>query len=93
MNSKTRLFSMLVIVIVFLSACNLPSRANQGEQLSQTAVAQTVEALLSATPVSGGSATPSFTPLPPFQTITPIPQTAFTNTPVATATANCNVAH
>ncbi len=92
MNSKTRLFSLLVIVIVFLSACNLPSRANQGEQLSQTAVAQTVEALLSATPVSGGSATPSFTPLPPFQTITPIPQSVFTNTPIATATANCNVA-
>lgn len=91
MNSKTRLFSLLVIVVIFLGACNLPSRVNQEEQLSQTAVAQTVEALLSATPIGGGTATPSSTPASS-ATLTPIPLPVFTSTPIVTATSNCNVA-
>lgn len=93
MRSKLYLFNILVIAAVFLSACNLPSKTIKNEQLSQTAVAQTVEALLSATPIGGGIVIPSFTPAPPpIPTQTPIPAPVFTNTPAATATSNCNVA-
>jgi hypothetical protein len=87
MKNKTRLFSLLVIIVVLISACNLPSKSV--EDAASTAAAQTVEALLSATPIEG-LATASFTPLPIPATLTPIP--AITNTPIATATTNCNVA-
>ena len=87
MKYKTRLFSLLIILILLMSACNLPS--NNPEDASSTAAAQTVEALMSATP-AGGIATASFTPLPIPATLTPIPIS--TNTPAATATTNCNVA-
>ena len=90
MKKKTRLFNLLIIIIVFLSACNLPS--NNVEDIASTAAAQTVEALLSVTPVSG-IATPSFTPLPVPATLTPSTSSpAITNTPSVTATTNCNVA-
>jgi len=88
MKKKTRLFNLLIITVLFLSACNLPSK--NVEDIASTAAAQTVEALLSATPVSG-IATSSFTPLPVPATLTPIPQPISTNTPVPTATTNCNV--
>jgi hypothetical protein len=89
MEKKTRLFNLLIIITLFLSACNLPS--SNIEDIASTAAAQTVEALLSATPVSG-IATPSVTRLPIPATLTPIPLPVLTNTPVATATTNCNVA-
>jgi hypothetical protein len=88
MKKNTRLLNLLIILTLFLSACNLPSK--NVEDIASTAAAQTVEALLSATPVPG-LVTPSITPLPPV-TLTPIPQPIFTNTPLATATTNCNVA-
>lgn len=89
MNKKTRLSNVLLILILFLSACNLPSD-NQGEELSATAAAQTVEALLSATPAN---ATPTFTATASGPaTLTPIPSPVFTNTPAATATPNCPLA-
>jgi len=90
MEKKTRLFTLLIVIALFLSACNLPSK-NNDEDVASTAAAQTVEALLSATPVSG-IATPSFTPLPVPATLTPNPLPGITNTPLATATTNCNVA-
>ena len=90
MEKKTRLFTVLIVIVLFLSACNLPSK-NNDEDVASTAAAQTVEALLSATPVSG-IATPSFTPLPVPATLTPNPLPGITNTPLATATTNCNVA-
>jgi hypothetical protein len=89
MKNKTRLFNLLIIISLYLSACNLPSR--NIEDIASTAAAQTVEALLSATPVSG-IATPSFTPLPAPATLTPASSPAVTNTPSVTATTNCNVA-
>jgi hypothetical protein len=89
MEKKTRLFNLLIILTLFLSACNLPS--SNVEDIAGTAAAQTVEALLSATPLTG-AVTPSFTPLPVPVTLTPIPLPVLTNTPVATATTNCNVA-
>ena len=90
MKKKTRLFNLLIIITLFLTACNLPSR--NIEDIASTAAAQTVEALLSATPVSG-IATPSFTPLPAPATLTPSTSLpAITNTPSVTATTNCNVA-
>jgi hypothetical protein len=90
MKNKTRLFNTLIIITLFLSACNLPS--SDSEDVASTAAAQTVEALLSATPLSG-AATPTFTPLPGLPaTSTPIPSPILTNTPPATATSNCNVA-
>jgi hypothetical protein len=79
----------LIILTIFLSACNLPSK--NVEDIASTAAAQTVEALLSATPISG-VVTPSFTPLPMPATLTPIPLPILTNTPIATATTNCNTA-
>jgi hypothetical protein len=85
MKNKTRLFSLLVIITLFISACNLPS--NNTEDVASTAAAQTVEALLSATP---SGPTPSFTPLPIPATLTPIPLPVSSNTPAATATTNCN---
>ncbi len=90
MEKKTRPFTLLIVIALFLSACNLPSK-NNDEDVASTAAAQTVEALLSATPVSG-IATPSFTPLPVPATLTPNPLPGITNTPLATATTNCNVA-
>lgn len=89
MNKKTRLFNLLLIFILFLSACNLP-RSDQGEGLSATAAAQTIEALLSATPAN---ATPIFTATSSgLATLTPIPSPIFTSTPAATATPNCPLA-
>ena len=89
MKNKTRLFSLLIIIVLFISACNLPSKST--EDAASTAAAQTVEALLSATPATG-LATASFTPLPFPSTPTPTLQPVSTNTPVPTATTNCNVA-
>lgn len=89
MKNKTRLFSLPIIIALFLGACNLPS--NNPEDASSTAAAQTVEALLSATSAVG-TVTPSLTPLPVPATLTPIPQSISTNTPSITPTTNCNVA-
>lgn len=92
MKNKTRLFNLLIILVLFVSSCNLPSDADsQGEGLSLTAAAQTVEALLSATPSSGNVATATTAPITA-STITPIPSPIFTSTPAATATPNCPVA-
>lgn len=90
MNKRTRLFNLLMIAALFLGACNLPGNS-QGQELSLTvtAAAQTLEALLSATP---SVATNTNTPIPVPATITPIPLPVNTNTPLPTATSNCNVA-
>ncbi len=89
MKKITRLFNILIVVALFLGACNLPS-GDQGQQSSLTAAAQTVDALLSATPLLP-LVTPSFTSLPVTASLTPIPQPVITNTPPASATSNCNV--
>ena len=86
MKKKTRTLNLIIILALFLGACNLPSK--NVENIASTAAAQTVEALLSATPASI-AVTPSVTPLPIPATLTPIP---VTNTPAATATSTCNVA-
>lgn len=91
MNKTTHPFNLLIIAALFLGACNLPM-GNQEQNTSVTAAAQTVEALLSATPIPGVVVIPSNTPLPVPATLTPIPQPVNTNTPAATATSNCNVA-
>ena len=91
MKKKARLFNLLIIITLIL-ACNMPSSSDV-EDVASTVAAQTVEALLSATPLSGVVNTPSFTPLPgPPATLTPIPTPLPTNTPLVTATSNCNVA-
>lgn len=93
MKNQTRLFNVLIIIALFLSACNLPSSENsEGEGLSLTFAAQTVEALLSATPNGGGAAPATNTPIPAAPTITLIPSPIFTSTPAATATPNCPLA-
>lgn len=88
MNKRTRLYHVLLIFTLFLTACNLPTD-NQGEQASLTAAAQTVEALLSATPNTGSIPTAT-SALPATSTFIPSP--VFTNTPAATATPNCPLA-
>lgn len=87
MNNKSRLFNLILGMTLFLGACNLPS-GSQGEEVSLTAAAQTVEALLSATPALSSTQTP----LPGPATATNTPPPLLTNTPAATATSNCNVA-
>jgi hypothetical protein len=89
MKNKSRLFSLLIIITLFISACNLPSKTT--EDAASTAAAQTVEALLSATPITG-MATASFTPLPISASLTPTPLPTATSTPSLTPTTNCNVA-
>jgi len=86
MNKKTRLLNLLIIFTVLLGACNLPSDS-QGQGLELTAAAQTVEALLSATPLATN------TSLPPAATLTTAPLPLNTNTPVPTATLVCNLAN
>lgn len=90
MNKRNRLFTLLLSAVIIIGACNLPS-ASQGEGASLTAAAETVEALLSATPSLTSSTTN--TPLPATSpTLTPIPLPINTNTPIASATTNCNLA-
>lgn len=89
MNKRNRVLNLLFIVVLFLFACNLPS-ASQGEEASLTAAAQTVEALLSATPALTINTS---TPLPAVSaTITSTALAGNTNTPIASATTNCNLA-
>lgn len=88
MKNKMLLFQIFAIIALFVSACNLPSQ--NSEDIASTAAAETVQALLSATP-SSGVATASYTPLPIPVTPTFTPLPAVTNTPAATATTNCNV--
>lgn len=85
MKHKTRLFHLFIIVALFLGACNLPN--NNPEDARSTAAAQTVEALLSATPLF----TPTDLPTP-VNTITPIATVQPTNTAIASATPICNLA-
>lgn len=87
MNNKSRLFKLFLMMTLFLGACNLPS-GSQGEEVSLTAAAQTVEALLSATPSVSISNT--VTPLPAPATLANTPLPLATNTPIPTATSNCN---
>jgi hypothetical protein len=83
MNKRIRLFHSFLILALFLGACNLPS--NNPADATATSAAQTVEALLSATPVAT-TAVPS----PTSQvTLTPIPLPTNTNTPAASATPVC----
>ncbi len=89
MNKRNRVLNLLLIAVLFLFACNLPS-ASQGEEASLTAAAQTVEALLSATPALTINTN---TPLPAVSaTITSTALPGSTNTPIASATTNCNLA-
>lgn len=85
MNKKIRLFNLLLIFTLLLSACNLPT--NNPEDARATAAAQTIEAVMSFTPASPSPTTPT-----PQATITPIPSPALTNTPAASATPNCPLA-
>jgi hypothetical protein len=84
MKHKIRIIHILVVTVLFLASCNLPTDQDT-QAAEQTAAAQTVQALFSITP------SPSITPTAP--TFTPFPSLVVnTNTPAATATANCNVA-
>lgn len=83
MRKFTRLFHLLIVAALFLSACNLPS--NDPGDATATAAAQTLEALLSATPVASATFTPGATTA----TLTPIPLPTNTNTPAPTATPTC----
>ncbi|MCZ2128027.1 MAG: hypothetical protein LC099_09685 [Anaerolineales bacterium] len=80
MKKITYFFSLLVVGILVLSACNLPT--NNPQAGTATSAAQTVEAFLSATATetempATGTPEATFTP-PPTDTATP----AFTATPV-----------
>jgi hypothetical protein len=88
MKNKIHAVNILLVSIIFLASCNLPS-SQAGESLSLTAAAQTIQALISATP---GLPVPTSTPIGGV-TLTPFPTLAVvTNTPAASPTTNCNVA-
>lgn len=85
MQKKFHSLYIFIASVMLLTSCNLPS----GQGIQETAAAQTVEALTSATPLF--NSTPSVTAT--FATFTPFPTLNInTNTPAATATSNCNVA-
>ncbi len=86
MNKRKRALNLLFIAMLFLGACNLPSGSQGEEASSSTAAAQTVEALLSATP----AITSTNTPLSLTATTTSTPLVNNTNTPIPSATSNCN---
>ena len=87
-----RLMILLALIIFFAASCNMP-QGEAGQNLSMTHAAETLTALTSATPFGGfGLPTTTTTPvglptLTPFPTLQPV-----TNTPLATATSNCNIA-
>ena len=87
MKKRANLFNLIVIITLFLGACNLPS-GNTNDPAG-TAAAETVQALLSVTPASAPSATPGLPPASATQT--PIPSPAASNTPVPTATSYCSI--
>lgn len=88
MKKNLHITNILMVLAVFLASCNLPS-SQDSQGFALTAAAQTIEALISATPSS--NSIPSVTPNP--ITFTPSPTLLVnTNTPAATATSNCNVA-
>lgn len=90
MRKKIRVVNILLVFVVFLASCNLPNDQGTQGDIALTSAAQTVEALLSATPLS--NSTPSITPTAG-PSSTPFPTLSVnTNTPAATATSNCNVA-
>lgn len=86
MDKKIFILNLFVILALTISACNLPSETS-AENAASTAAAQTVQALLSATPAVVIQSTN--TPIPmtatPTNTLAPLN----TNTPAATATSNC----
>ena len=88
MKNNIRLYHLLIILALFSGACNLPSGTN-GTDTASTAAAQTIEALLSATPAIAAISTSTFTPAAVPATLTPIP--ILTNTPAVPPTSNCNV--
>lgn len=88
MSRKIRLNTLILIIVFLLSACNLPS--NNPDEASATAAAQTVEALLSATPGQGQVTATNTLSVPATSTLIPSP--ALTNTPIFTATPNCPLA-
>ncbi len=85
MNKRARL-SYTLLVVILLLACNLPS--NAPADVSATFAAQTVEALLSATPIATLTASPV-----PIETATATLPSIVTNTPIPSATPICNLAH
>ena len=88
MKYNIRLYNLLIVITLLMSACNLPSGTTVSDAAS-TAAAQTIEALLSVTPTIGAVSTPTFTPVAAPATLTPIP--ILTNTSIAPPTSNCNV--
>lgn len=90
MRKNFRVVNILLVSVIFLASCNLPNDQGTQGDIALTSAAQTVEALLSATPLS--NSTPSITPTAG-PSSTPFPTLSVnTNTPAATATSNCNVA-
>jgi hypothetical protein len=92
MKNKFYILNILLVLVVFLASCNLPSGQNE-QGAAMTAAAQTIEALTSGQP-SLGLTTPTFTSIPagPPSSTPSSTQPPPTNTPIATATSNCNIA-
>ena len=77
MNKKIRLFNLLLIFTLLLSACNLPT--NNPEEARATAAAQTIEAVMSFTPASPSPPHISFIrPRPPCRSAASARATGFT---------------
>lgn len=94
MSKSVRIISILLVAVVILSACNLPSNAPATEEPNAifTAAALTVQAQLNqSTPFS----TPTIPPPQPTNTVAaPLPTLApvSTNTPIQSPTPACDAA-
>jgi hypothetical protein len=89
MTKTSRFISSILLAILALSACNLPSKApgTQGSQAAMTAAAQTVEAQLT---LIAPQNTPTTANIPPANTATSQPPTSTSAPP--TATISCDIA-
>jgi hypothetical protein len=83
MPGRKSLFSTLLVAVVFLAACNLPSAQQKAPNAVYTEAAQTIEAKFTQSFLLTPSATftplLTQTPLPPAATLTPV--TSLTPTP------------
>ena len=82
MRKITRQLHFFIIVALILAGCNLPSNNPKEAELASTFAAQTVEALLQASPTAANISTTT-------ATLTPVPLPTNTPVPSPTATPVC----
>lgn len=90
MSKNARLISLAIVIILALSACNLPSNLTPTVDLPATSVAQTVQAQL--TLAAPPTATNTLPPLIPVTTVAPPTLVPPTKLVPPTSTSTCDIA-